>query len=279
MKKLLLKTLASAAASFTVVMGLSVSVMAASDGPQHPKQVNWSFSGMFGTYDRAATQRGFQVFEEVCAACHSLHYISFRNLTEIGFSDEQAKAIAAKYETTDQNNFYWEDGEDADGKPAKVKVYPVKPAGLSDKFPSKLYETEQQIRDGNGGALPPDLSLIAKARHDGPNYVYSLLTGYGQQVPADAHLAPGMNYNPYFPGGAIAMAQPLSDEQVEYADGTKATVDQMAKDVTTFLMWAAEPKLEQRHEMGYKVIIFMLVFSVLMYFSNRRVWADVKKKK
>ncbi len=276
MKKFFMKTLASAATSFAVVLGLSVSVFAA-DAEKAPKEVNWSFSGFFGTYDRAALQRGFQVYEEVCAACHGIRYIAFRNLTEIGFSEEEAKAIAEKYETVSPQ-YYWEDTEDFDGNPAKAKVYPVVTAGLSDKFPAKQFETEAQIRDGNGGALPPDLSLITKARHHGPDYVYSLLTGY-EDAPSGMEMVPGMSYNPYFGGSQIAMANPLFEDQVEYADGTKATADQMAKDVVTFLMWAAEPKLEERHQMGYKVMIFMLVFTILMYFSNRRVWADVKKKK
>jgi ubiquinol-cytochrome c reductase cytochrome c1 subunit len=232
-----------AAASLT----LSSPLMAAGDVP-HPPSVNWSFNGLFGTYDRGALQRGFQVYTEVCASCHALELLSYRNLRAIGFSEVT-------------------DGPDDEGEMFE------RPGRPSDRFVSP-FPNSQAARASNGGALPPDLSLMTKARKDGINYLNALLVGFADP-PADKEIAEGMNYNPYFPGGQIAMAPPLSEDVVEYADKTKATVAQMASDVTTFLAWAAEPELEERKRMGVKVVLFLIVLTGLLYAIKRRVWADL----
>lgn len=231
----------------------------AAEGGAELKKVDWSFSGPLGTFDRAQLKRGFQVYKEVCAACHSLKYVTYRNLGEEGgpeFSEAAVKAIAAEYQTTD--------GPNAEGemfqRPAEPKDLFVPP------FPN-----DNAARNANNGALPPDLSLMNKARKNGPNYVYSLLTGY-TEPPAGVEMADGMNYNPYFPGHQIAMPPPLTDEQVTYEDGTTATVDQMSQDVTAFLTWTAEPKLEQRHRLGFKVMIYLIIFAGLLYLVYQRVW-------
>lgn len=222
----------------------------------------WTFKGFTGTYDRAAQQRGFQVYKEVCSACHGLKYIAFRNLTEIGLTEDEAKAIAAEYIVPGEVDEYGDPTE----RPARPEDY------LPEPFPN-----ENAARFSNNGALPPDLSLITKARADGANYLYSLLLGY-VDAPEGFELGDVLTYNAYFPGHQIAMAMPLYEDSVEYADGTPATVEQMAEDVTVFLNWAAEPELEARHKMGLRVLIFMAIFSVLVFFSNRKVWADIKKK-
>jgi len=250
------KILASAAAGVVLLAG--VSAFAAGDA-EAPKSVDWPHGGPFGTYDRAALQRGYQVYAEVCAACHSLRLIAFRNLTEIGLSEAEAKAIAAEYDV--------EDGPDDEGEMFD------RPAKLSDYFPSP-FPNDNAARAGNNGALPPDLSLIAKARANGHNYLYSLLTGY-QDAPDDFALGEGLHYNPWFPGKQLAMAQPLYEDSVEYADGTPATVEQMSKDVTTFMAWAAEPTMEARKRMGVKVLLFLIVFTGVLYAAKRKIWADV----
>jgi ubiquinol-cytochrome c reductase cytochrome c1 subunit len=219
--------------------------------------VSWPFDGMFGTFDRAAAQRGFQVYREVCSACHSLDFIAFRNLTDLGFSAEQVAALAAEYTVPDGPN---DDGEMFE-----------RPARLSDRLPPP-YPNPQAARVANGGALPPDLSLITKARADGADYLYSLLQGY-QEAPSDESGPEGTYYNIYFPGHWIAMPSPLSDGAVSYADGTEATVPQMAADVTNFLSWAAEPTLEQRKQTGLKALLFLIVFTGLCYATMRKVWA------
>lgn len=239
---------------------------------KHPKQVHWSWDGpiglgVFGGYDRVQLQRGFQVYKEVCSSCHSLNRIAFRNLTEIGFSEPEVKAIAKNWvhevPTINPDT----------GEPATRTAIP------SDKIPL-VYANEIAARAANNNALPPDLSLITKARHDGSNYVYSLLSGF-QDVPADfpADRRPEapLHYNPYFATLAIAMAPPLSDGQVTYAEGQpEATVDQMSQDVAAFLTWAAEPKLEARKRAGVGVIAFLLILTTLAYLSYRRVWAGIK---
>lgn len=246
----------------TVFMALTVasSLAFAATDAKHPKQVPWAFDGMQGHFDRQAIQRGFQVYKEVCAACHGLNRVAFRNLQDVGFSEAEVKALAAEYTVQDGPNDL---GEmfDRPGLPA-------------DRFPSP-FANEQAARSANNGAYPPDLSLIIKARHDGANYLYSLLTGYGEP-PAGFTLNEGMHYNPYFPGGQIAMPQPIaSDGQVTYEDGTSATVDQMSRDLVNFLQWAAEPEMEQRKMMGIKVMIFLGIMSVLFYFAKRRVWQNI----
>jgi ubiquinol-cytochrome c reductase cytochrome c1 subunit len=222
-----------------------------------PIRVSWPHDGVFGTFDRAAAQRGFQVYREVCSACHSLDYIAFRNLTDLGFSVDEVTALAAEYTVTDGPN---DEGEMFE-----------RPARLSDRLPPP-YPNEQAARVANGGALPPDLSLITKARAGGTDYAYSLLVGY-EEPPADAETPEGLYYNAYFPGHWIAMPPPLSDGAVSYADGTEATVPQMAADVATFLTWAAEPTLEQRKQTGLKAMLFLIVFTGLCYATMRKVWA------
>lgn len=235
-------------------MGASV---AFAEGGQKPvRHVNWAFGGMFGRVDKQAAQRGFQVYKEVCAACHSLTRVAFRNLADIGFSEAEIKALAAGYQIKDGPN----DTGDMFERP-----------GLpSDYFPSP-YANENAARAIHNGAYPPDLSLIVKARENGANYVYSLLIGY-QEPPADVQLADGQSYNPYFPGGKLAMPQPLSDGQVTYEDGTNASIDQMSRDVVTFLQWAAEPEMEARKSMGVKVLIYLAIFSAFMYVAKRNLW-------
>ena len=222
-----------------------------------PPELEWSFDGVFGRYDRASLQRGFQVYSEVCALCHGLRQVAFRNFTEIGLTKDQAKGIAAEYEV--------EDGPDDEGE-----MY-MREAILADNFPSP-FANEQEARANSGGAFPPDLSLIVKARKHGVDYLYAILTGY-LEPPEDMEVADGMTYNPYFPGRQIAMPQPLYDEGVEYADGTDASIEQMSADVTHFLTWAAEPEMEERKRMGIKVMLFLLVLTGLFYAAKRKIWS------
>jgi ubiquinol-cytochrome c reductase cytochrome c1 subunit len=224
-----------------------------------PRQ-SWSFEGPFGTFDRAAAQRGLQVYEEVCSNCHALSLLAYRNLAGLGYSADQIKAIAAQKEVTDGPN---ESGDMFE-----------RPARPSDHFVSP-FANEEAAKAANGGALPPDLSLIVKARAGGPDYIYALLTGFKEEPPAGFTLLEGSYYNEYFPGHQIAMPPPLSEGLVQFADGTPASVDQMAHDVTVFLSWAANPKLEDRKQTGIKVILFLLVLTALLYAYKRRVWAKV----
>lgn len=243
-----------------LALALTPALALASTDAKHPKQVPWVFDGMQGHFDRQSIQRGFQVYKEVCSACHGLKRVAFRNLQDVGFSEAEVKALAAGYTIQDGPN----DLGDMFDRPGRA----------SDHFPSP-FANEQAARSANNGAYPPDLSLIVKARHDGANYLYSLLTGYGEP-PADFTLNEGMHYNPYFPGAQIAMPQPIaSDGQVTYEDGTSATVDQMSRDVVNFLQWAAEPEMEQRKMMGIKVMIFLGIMSVLFFFAKRRVWQNI----
>lgn len=220
----------------------------------------FSFDGVFGTYDRASAQRGFQVYKEVCAACHSLRLLSYRNLRELGLTEAQVEAIAAGYQIVDGPNDEGQMFERA-GRPA-------------DRF-RKPFANDAAARAANNGALPPDLSVMAKARAGGADYLYALLIGY-VDPPAGVTVMDGMHYNKYFPGYQIAMGAPLNPDQVDYADGTKATVEQMARDVSTFLQWAAEPELEQRRALGVKIIIFLTILAGLTYAVKRKVWADVE---
>ncbi|MCV6574149.1 MAG: cytochrome c1 [Cohaesibacter sp.] len=263
--------------------------MAAGGGKHYDKQ-DWSFSGPLGKYDKAQLQRGFQVYKEVCASCHSMKFVAFRNLGEegaLGYSADQIKALAAEYEV--------EDGPDDEGE---MFTRPAKPF---DRFPSP-YPNDNAAKSANGGALPPDLSLIAKARAGsmgpdtgiepltdlvrmvwhtvtayqeyGPDYLYALLTGY--EEPPEGVDVGDLNYNPKFlSGDALAMAPPLDDELVEYTDGSPMTTEQYAKDVSAFLMWAAEPKLEERKRVGLNALIFLAIFAGLLYFTKKRVWSDV----
>ena len=202
----------------------------ANEGGLPPKQMKWPFTGMTGKFDRQAIQRGFQVYKEVCSACHSVHLVAYRDLKEVGFSDAEIKTIAAEYKVPDT---------DDSGEPIERNALP------SDHFVPP-YPNEKASRAANNGALPPDLSLMLKARHDGANYVYSLLTGFNEPVPTDIHVPDGQHYNPYFATKLIAMSPPLVPNIVKYMDGTEATIDQMARDVVHFLEWTAEPELEKR---------------------------------
>lgn len=224
-----------------------------------PKQVVWPFDGMFGTFDRQAAQRGAQVYLEVCSACHSMSHIYYRNLADLGFSMAEIKEIAAKKDVKDGPN---DVGEMFD-----------RPASPADRFVSPYPNTEA-AKASNNGATPVDLSLIIKARHDGGNYVYSLLTGF-TEPPADFHLMPGLHYNPYFEGGQISMPPPLTKDQVTYMDGTAATVDQMAHDVVIFLQWAAEPEMEHRKSMGLKVMLFLAALTIFFFIAKKRVWKNI----
>ncbi len=244
--------------AFAAALTLAASSAWALEAAKIPRQ-NWSFSGIFGTFDRAQLQRGFTVYKNVCSACHGMNLIAYRNLTEIGFSEDEVKAIAAEYEVTDGPN---DEGEMFQ-----------RPARPSDRF-RKPFANENAARAANNGAAPPDLSLMIKAREDGANYVYALLTGYGEP-PADMKMADGMIYNKHFPGGQIAMAPPISEGVVEYADGTKATMEQVSRDVVAFLAWVAEPEMEARKRLGVKVILFLLVLTGMLYAVKRKVWADV----
>ena len=228
-------------------------------------KTDWSFKGVFGTFDRSSLQRGYQVYQEVCSGCHSMEHLSYRNLAEKGgpeFSEAEAKAIASNFEVTD--------GPDSTGEMF------TRPAKLSDKFVMP-YANEEEAKSANGGAYPPDMSVLVKARKGGADYIYSLLLGY-EDPPTDLKLDDGVYYNKYMYGNKIKMSAPLSDDIVEYSDGTKATTEQMAKDVVTFLMWTAEPHLEQRHKTGFRVIIYLLILTILVYFSMKRIWSRIESK-
>ncbi|MCR5877370.1 cytochrome c1 [Phenylobacterium sp. J367] len=254
--------------------------------PEEPKNVAWGFEGPFGRFDKAQLQRGYKVYREVCAACHAMSLVSFRNLGQKGgpFYDEKypnpndnpyVKALAKDIQVADV------DSETGDAI--------QRPATSADRFPSP-FPNEAAARASNGGAYPPDLSVIAKARAGGPRYIYSVLTGY-ENPPAGLTLGAGTYYNPYFPGdltaywkgdhhsvpkgGAIAMAPPLGTDKVTFDDGTKSTVHQQGMDVTAFLMWAAEPKMEERKEFGFGAMIYLLILTVLLWFSYRRIWRNV----
>lgn len=264
------------------VVATAAPALAAGEAP-HIERQQWSFSGPFGTFDRAQLQRGFKIYQEVCSACHGMRLVAFRNLAEEGgpsFTEEQAKAIAAEYTVTDGPN---DDGD----------MY-ERPATLADRFPSP-FPNEQAARASNGGAYPPDFSLLAKARaahrgfpwfvfdaftqyqEQGPDYIYALLTGYEEEAPEGVTIPAGSYYNHAFlSGNSIGMAPPLSDELVEYTDGTPMTVDQYAHDVAAFMMWAAEPHLEARKKTGFRVMIFLIVFAGLLYFTKKTLWRNVE---
>jgi ubiquinol-cytochrome c reductase cytochrome b/c1 subunit len=279
-----LAALAAAAALFAV----TAAVPAGAAETEKPDRQSWSFAGPLGKFDRAQLQRGFKVYREVCSACHSLRRIAFRNLGEPGgpgFSEGQVKGLAAQYEVPGEPN---DQGE--------VNPRPARPA---DHFPH-VYPNDNAARAANNGAVPPDVSVIAKARgyevgfpgfifdaftqyqEAGPDYIHALLAeGYldeskGEKPPEGVAIPEGLHYNKFFPGNAIAMPKPLSDGQVDYTDGTPATVDQYSRDVSAFLMWAAEPKLEERKETGLKVMIFLLILTVLLYITKRKVWSTIE---
>ena len=228
-------------------------------------KTDWSFKGLFGKFDRGALQRGYQVYTEVCSSCHSMKYLSYRNLAEKGgpeFTEAQAKAIAASFEV--------KDGPNADGDMF------TRPGKLSDKFVMP-YENVKAAQAANGGAYPPDMSVLVKARGGGVDYIYSLLQGY-EDPPVGVNLDDGVYYNKYMYGNKIKMSAPLSDGLVEYNDGTNATKEQMAKDITTFLMWSAEPHLETRHKTGFRVIVYLIILTILVYLTMKKIWSRVETK-
>jgi ubiquinol-cytochrome c reductase cytochrome c1 subunit len=245
------------AAAVLSLLAFAAPARAASDAPAPPERA-WPHHGVFGSYDRGALQRGLQVYKEVCAACHSMHLLSYRNLEAMGYSPEQVKTLAADYTVTD--------GPGDDGEMFQ------RPARPSDRFVSP-YANEKAARAVNNGAYPPDMSLLVKARAHGEDYVFGILTGY-EAAPADVQVMEGMYYNKYFPGHQIAMAPPLVEGQVTFADGTAASVEQMASDVAQFLAWAGEPHMEERKRMGLKVMLFLFVFIGVLAAVKRRIWAD-----
>jgi ubiquinol-cytochrome c reductase cytochrome c1 subunit len=233
---------------------------------EKPKAVSFSSDGPFGKFDRQQLQRGLQVYKEVCAACHSLRLVAFRDLAALGYSEAEVKAIAASYQVPGIDPAT---GEDT-----------TRPGLATDYFP-KPFANDVAARAANNNAIPPDLSLMAKARPNGAAYTYSLLTGYQNppaNLPAAYRPGEGLHYNPYFPNLNLAMAPPLNEGQVTYSDGTKATVDQMSKDVSAFLIWTAEPKLEKRKQTGWPVLGFLLFATILGFLAFKNVWADKKKK-
>ncbi len=246
------------------LLGAAVLPAQAAEGVAVPKQ-SWSFQGVFGQFDRAELQRGFQVYRSVCAGCHGIKYVAFRNLADLGYNEDEIKAVAAEYEIPAGPN---DDGEvlNADGE------FFTRPGKPSDLFPPP-FANDAAARAANAGALPPDLSLMAKARAGGADYIHALMVGY-VDTPEGFEMSEGMNYNAYFAGHQIAMAQPLYGEDVEYADGTEASIEQQATDVSAFLMWTADPKLEERKKLGVGVILFLLIMTGVLYASKRKIWAD-----
>jgi len=232
------------------------------DEPLHPPSYPWSHNKPWESFDHASIRRGHQVFKEVCAACHSVSLLAYRNLVNVAYTEEEAKAIASSTEV--------EDGPNEDGDMF------LRPGKLSDYMPL-AYKNEESARAANGGALPPDLSLITKARHVGPDYVFALITGY-RAKPAGVAIREGLHYNPYFPGGAIGMPPPLMPGMLEYEDGTPATVSQMAKDVTTFLNWAAEPEHDDRKRTGFKVLFMISLAIIPTFYYKRLAWSVLKTR-
>ena len=262
--------------SLHVAFGLSVGLLASSSAfaldtsRLPPKDEKFSFEGPFGTYDRGALQRGYQVYKEVCAACHAVNHLAFHNLAEAGgpeFTESQAKALAAAAKVPAEPN---DKGETVDDKGVPL----MRAATLADRLPMP-FPNENAARANNSGNLPPDLSMVVKAREGGPQYVYSILTGLHQTPPAGFKVTEGKYYNPYFEGWNIGMPPPLAANAVTYSDGTKATIDQEAHDVVTFLTWAGEPKMEERKRMGFGVMIFLIALAGLLFTAYRKVWKDL----
>ena len=250
---------------FIITFFTFVSVSTAAENSKKLLNPGWSFKGYFGKFDRASLQRGYQVYTEVCAACHSMKYLNYRNLAESGgpeFTVEQAKIIASQFDV--------EDGPNSDGDMF------TRPARPSDKFVSP-YPNDQAATAANGGAYPPDMSVLVKARKGGADYIYSVLMGY-EDPPSDIILDDGVYYNKYMPGNKIKMSQPLMAGAVDYADGTDTSEEQMAKDVVAFLAWAAEPHLEARHKIGFRAMIYLFIITVLVYFSMKKLWSRIESK-
>ncbi|HEY2540922.1 MAG TPA: cytochrome c1 [Stellaceae bacterium] len=248
-----------AAAALTGLLMLAPMASRAQEAPPLMRQ-QWSFDGVFGTYDKAALQRGFQVYKQICSACHPVKHLYFRDLEALGYTPVQIGAIAASSQCTDGPN-------------DQGQMY-QRPCRPSDPIPGP-FPNDQAAQAANGGVAPPDQSMIVKAREGGPDYVYSLLNGYKNPPPSGFTVPPGKYYNDYFPGHLIAMPPPLSDGAVTFADGTKATVPQMAHDVATFLAWASEPNLDVRHRDGVRVFIFLIVGVLIFYAAKRKIWASV----
>ncbi len=265
--------------AIALALGLAAPALAADGHAPQPAKQKWSFAGPFGKYDRAQLQRGFKVYREVCQSCHGLELVAFRTLADPGgpgFTTAQATAVAAEYKVQ--------------GGPNDAGEMFERPAGPADRFP-KPFANDNAARAANGGALPPDLSVMAKARtyergglwflldivtqyqEQGPDYITALLLGY-EDAPKDFELPAGTSYNKYFPGHSIGMPQPLSDGQVTYDDGAPQTLAQYSKDISAFLMWTAEPHMEARKRLGFQVMIFLLVFAVMLYFTKKKVWAS-----
>lgn len=225
----------------------------------HPQAQHWSFKGMFGTYDRAALQRGYEVYRQVCSSCHSMNLLSYRNLADIGYSEDQIKAIASEYNVMD--------GPNDEGEMFERQARPA------DHFKAP-FANKKAAMYANNGAAPPDVSLLAKARHGGADYIYGILTGY-EAPPSDVTLLPGQHWNKTMHGNIISMAPPLGDGMVSYEDGTEGTLHQYSMDVATFLTWASEPHMEARKQMGVRALIFLLVFAFIMYGVKKKIWQDV----
>jgi len=253
-----LRLAAAATGLIAATMFVSTTAFGAGD-VKDPDSQDWHFEGIFGTVDRAAAQRGLQVYLEVCSSCHGLKQVAYRNLTDLGFNEEEVKAIAAEFDVVDGPN---DEGEMFD-----------RSAIPSDKFVGP-FPNNAAAQAANNGALPPDLSLQVKAHIGGPDYIYALLTGY-TEAPADVEVPVGANYNPYFRGSLIAMAQPLWPDGVTYSDGTEATIDQMAWDVVNFMQWAAAPEMEERKKMGFKVVLFLIILSAILYAAKRKMWSNL----
>ncbi len=259
-----------AAVSLSAGLALTFNPAQGAGGEVHLEHQHWSFDGFMGQYDQAALRRGYQVYKEVCAGCHGMDLLAYRNLGDAGgphYSEDEVKAIAKEYEVFAGPDEYGET-TDADGYPLMRSAVP------SDYFVAP-YANENAALAANAGALPPGLSLMAKARHSGPDYIYNLLINYEHEAPEGVEVGDGLTYNPIFPGGQLAMAQPLWGDDVEYADGTEASIEQEARDVAEFLMWAAEPRLNERKKAGFSSMIFLLILTGLTYWCYRRVWSDV----
>ena len=248
----------AAVMSFAVLAGGQAALAAGKADPL--PSIDWSFDGPFGTVDRASAQRGLQIYLENCSGCHSLELLAYRNLTDLGFTEEEVKVIAG--------NYFVMDGPDDFGEMFE------RPAIPSDRFVNP-YANDQMARAFNNGALPPDLSLMIKARLDGADYVYGLMTGY-VDPPDDFDLTVGLHYNRFYPGYQIAMPQVVYEDGVLYSDGTPATIEQQAKDVVNFLQWAGEPHMETSKQLGVKVLVYILAFAFVMWLYKRKVWSDLK---
>ncbi len=250
------RNLTPLALGFAAASLLSIGAARAAEGVTLPK-MDWSFAGAFGTYDRASAQRGFQVYNEVCSACHGMKLMSYRNLAGIGLDAAQIRAIATSKSVPDLNE---------SGEPT------TRPGLPSDHFVNP-FPNDRAAKAANG-VVPPDQSVLLKAREGGANYIYAVLTGYNNP-PAGVKVPDGVYYNSYYPGHLIHMPAPLSDGAVTYADGTKATVEQMSRDVTTFMAYTSEPHMEQRKRLGVKVVGFLVLLTGVTYAAKRRLWSDI----